>query len=444
MPVRYDRFIGSLEVLEPERSPEGFLKAHGIAARTGVLYYSDGPDGAVVAELIPPEELFGESLESLGGKPLTNEHPADKDGNAVLVTPDNADEFGVGTVGNDIRGNRKAGLVRVTIDVHKAEAIADVDAGKRQLSSGRLVGRIDDTPGFWNPKTQTYTLGTGALPPGSIAFDRIQRDFTHNHLAIVPRGRAGAMVAIRMDSDDAFQVAAPETDGGHDVAFINQEGGGWVVRKGSGDFGVLSRFEDEQAAKEEMDKLHAANNPSPESMGASAKAAYEAFMSRSEDDGKKMDSSAIAVYENTVARLEATVVKLRATDAAKQVKLDALQTRVDSIDIAGAVKSRLELERSVAGLRLDGLDGMSDRDVRIAAIKSRNAKFDAEGMSDDHVRIYFDATMSALDGVKPNDGRGGLRGARHDASTGANIDKLRKERNDARGYKASIARQKER
>lgn len=401
MPVRrFDLHAGSIETLESERSSEGFLKMHGIVARTGVLYYQDAH--GVSSELIPPEELFAEdSLATLGGKPFTDDHPRDDNGAPLLVTPDNSEEHTRGTVGNDIAGKQSQGFVRITLDAHQKGIISKIDAGKRQLSSGRLVERIDETPGVWDASTQQYWLGDDAIGKPGVKFDRVQRGFTHNHVALVDRGRAGPRVSLRLDSADAVQVEPPSTNGGRNMAKVRIDGVEHEV-----DSGVAVAIAAQQTAhKTRIDGL-----------------------------------------DTKVKTLEAGAVKATADLDASKLKADDLQKKLDAVDPKALVQARLKLERSVAHLKLDGLDAMSDREVMVAAIKKLKADYDDTDVSDEHVAIYFEARMDALGvDIKTDDGGGRANSARHDASSGNDREK----RIDAyvasnpRGYKARLVAQKE-
>jgi hypothetical protein len=371
--ARFDRQAGTIETIASELTPEGFLKAHGIVARTGVLYYRDAR-GNVSAELIPPEELFDdESLASLGGKPLTNDHPTE-DGCHVLVSPDNATDHAKGTVGNDIRADRRVGFVRITLDAHDGTTIADIrERGKRQLSSGRTIDRLDEIAGVWDPRGQQYWTGPEAKGRRGIAFDRIQRGIRHNHVAVVTRGRAGGDCAIRVDSADAIEVEPPQPKGGPVMAKIRIDGAEYEVESGA----AAAFTAHEQATKARLDGL-----------------------------------------ENKHNATEAAKVKAEAERDALKVQADDLKARLDAIDPAALVAERLKLERSVAHLKIDGADALTDRELRVAAIKMIKADWADEGLTDEHVAIYFDAMIALTDATatKGDAGRGAVRGARLDAA----------------------------
>lgn len=399
LPVRFDRHIGAIETLEPKRTDEGFLKVHGIVARAGVLHYEDAT-GKVSAELIPPEELFKkESLETLGGKPFTDDHPRDANGAPLLVNSDNSEEHTKGTVGNDIVANKATGFVRITIDAHQASIIAKIDKGKRQLSSGRLVDRIDETPGVWNASSQLFWTGDAAIGKKGVRFDRIQRGLRHNHVALVDRGRAGPRVSLRMDSADAVQVEPPD-NGGLPMAKVRIDGAEFEV-----DSGAAAAITAQQTAhKTRVDGL-----------------------------------------DTQVKTLEAEKVKAEAERDLAKVKADELETKLAGINPKEMVKARLDLERSVAHLKLDGVGEMTDRAIRVAVIKSKLPKYEDKDVSDEDVNVYFDAVL-AMAGETPatrNDGSAGLNSAAHDsAPVNTDLDKKRADYIAGRGYKALLAQQK--
>ena len=160
------------------RLDNGFLRVPATLGTVGVLVYRR-PNGQIVRELRLPEELFKmDSLKTLEMVPVTNEHPPG-DG---FVRTDNAREVSVGYVGDSIEHDNKnvSGSVMIT----DLEAVEQVEGGKRTLSPGYLV-RHDYSPG---------------VHPIYGAYDLIQRDIEYNHVAIVPRGRAGPQVALHLDA----------------------------------------------------------------------------------------------------------------------------------------------------------------------------------------------------------------------------------------------------
>ena len=170
--------------IKARRTDEGFLADSPIVARIGIQEYMNA-DGSIRRELRLPEDVFNaDSLASFAGKPLTDDHPAEK------VTAKNAKKLTIGTVIS--KGRQDGDNVVTDIIIHDAEAIDKIEkGGKRELSVGYSVV-LDETPGEWN----------------GMKYDAIQREVKVNHIALVKRGRAGN---ARLNMD------------GSDVVFINQD-----------------------------------------------------------------------------------------------------------------------------------------------------------------------------------------------------------------------------
>lgn len=192
---RYDAV--TLEADKAYTTPEGYLQIPGVAARTGVLKYQRA-DGSIQRELVLPEELAKvDSLATLGRKPFTLNHPLDDRGRPILVDAANVAPYLQGTVGDDVayedvdKGSYKVGFVKVNINVLRRDAIDAIqEKGVRQLSCGYTCD-LEFKPGIW---------------VDGEPYDAIQRNRKYNHLAGVPLGRAGPEVAMKLDSDDAFQI----------------------------------------------------------------------------------------------------------------------------------------------------------------------------------------------------------------------------------------------
>ncbi len=185
MPIRYD--IIDSELKPGHRTPEGYLMVDAIAMRPGVFSYMRA-DGSVQREARLPEDVSApDALQSLAGKPVVLLHPRE-DGNPIDVTPENVADYQVGTVGTDLQVLAN-GHVKVQLIVHRQDALDFIAKGGRQLSPGYRV-REDHTPGEL----------------GGSRYDMAGRDIRFNHLALVPRGRQGDSVAIRLDADSAIQT----------------------------------------------------------------------------------------------------------------------------------------------------------------------------------------------------------------------------------------------
>ena len=155
------------------------------AARTGTQLYRRA-DGSQVREYRPPEEVSKpDSLTTFGMKPATWGHPP------VLLDADNTKQFQIGYSGSQVRFND--GFVEVALVITDKEAI---DSIKRkdatEVSAGYKVD-YDPTP--------------GTTPEGE-SYEGVQRNIRVNHIAIVPRGRAGPEVRLLLDRMDAADAVA--------------------------------------------------------------------------------------------------------------------------------------------------------------------------------------------------------------------------------------------
>lgn len=188
--VRRIDYVAQSELAPPVRLDNGFLKAQGRIARTGIQVYYDS-QGRQRRELRLPEEVFDkESLESFEQLPVTNNHPTQ------MLDARNAKEHTVGNV-SDLR--RDGDYVAATIMLIDAEAIAAAESGRSQLSNGYTC-EMDETQ---DPKlVELYG-----------AYDSIQRNIRGNHVALCDNARAGSGAALRLDSGDAVSGDFCRSDG---------------------------------------------------------------------------------------------------------------------------------------------------------------------------------------------------------------------------------------
>lgn len=172
-----------------ETTSEGYLRVWCRAARTGTQLYRRA-DGTQVREYRPPEEVSNpEALSTFGMKPVTWGHPP------VLLDAANTKQFQTGYSGSQVRYND--GFVEVALVVTDQDAIEKIKRkDATEVSAGYKVD-FDPTPG---------------ITPEGESYDGVQRNIRVNHIAIVPRGRAGPEVRLlldRMDAADAV-AASPE------------------------------------------------------------------------------------------------------------------------------------------------------------------------------------------------------------------------------------------
>lgn len=176
------RFDSGGKLGKVERTPQGGIKAPAGLTRSGVLVYLN-PDGTERREYRPPEEVFAaQSVATLSHAPVTKLHPFGN-GGQTLVTKDNFRDYSIGHLAGEARqdGDTLAG----DLVIQDGDAIARIEREElNEVSLGYLCA--------YEPKP-------GTTPKGE-RYDGIQRNIVYNHIALVPRGRAGSEIRLRLDS----------------------------------------------------------------------------------------------------------------------------------------------------------------------------------------------------------------------------------------------------
>ena len=170
--LRYDK---ASPLGKPVRLPNGFLRADGYLTRTGIFVYRDAAGNRIRELRVPEEVMDRRTLDSFALVPVTNDHPPE------LLTADNAKQYAVGAVSEAVvpEGDK----VRASLMITDAETIADIEAGKSELSCGYTADVVQES-GIWNGQR----------------YDARQTNIRGNHVAIVDVGRAGPLCALRMDA----------------------------------------------------------------------------------------------------------------------------------------------------------------------------------------------------------------------------------------------------
>lgn len=173
----YDR--SSYRITHREYTDEGFLRVPGHVARTGIQDYLarelelPGDPNRIVKVYRPPEEVFNvDSLATYNGADITLNHPVG------LVNAENYKIVSKGVSRGD--GQKSDIFVQCDLIIKDAAAIKAVNSGKCELSAG-YTAIYDETPG---------------VTPDGEKYDYVQREIRINHIAIVDRGRAGALAKI--------------------------------------------------------------------------------------------------------------------------------------------------------------------------------------------------------------------------------------------------------
>ena len=172
-------------ITKSETTEEGFLRVWCRAARVGTQLYQRS-DGSQVREYRPHEEVGNpESLTTFGMKPATWGHPP------VLLDSANTKLHQIGYSGSKV--SFTDGFVEVSLTVTDQEAIEKIQRGDASEVSAGYKVEFDPTPG---------------VTPDGESYDGIQRNIRVNHIAVVPRGRAGPEVRLLLDHMDAADAVA--------------------------------------------------------------------------------------------------------------------------------------------------------------------------------------------------------------------------------------------
>lgn len=302
---RFDRFE-----IKATKTDEGFIKDCPIIGRVGLLEYINA-DGTKHIEYRPPEEAFNaDSLESIAGKPITLGHKGMVNaGNAGTIKPIGS----VLTAGKQDGDNIRADVI-----------IYNLDSSARELSCGYSL-ELDMTPG---------------ITPDGQHYDAVQRKIRYNHLAIVPRGRAGN-ARLNMDGDQE-----DIKEGGNENMKIRLDSG--LEYEAAPEVGVYVEKlrNDASAMKKEQDALQ-------------------------------------AKYDSVLADNE----KL------KKEKVDAEAKHKEAFD--AAVKARVEMLDAAKKFKIENADGMTDKDIKVAIIKSvRGDSFNLDGKSEDYIAAAFEFALA--------------------------------------------------
>ncbi|AHY06739.1 DUF2213 domain-containing protein [Serratia plymuthica] len=151
-------------------------------ARTGTQVYAaaDLPNltsnasGQIIVTRSPEQVFNPATLASFEGMSITVLHPEDEDGNIRLVNPQNWKDLAHGHLQNVRRGTGdQSDLMLADLIVKDEYAIQLIEDGLRQVSCGYDAEYEQTTPGKAD-----------------------QVDITGNHVALVPKGRAGNRCAI--------------------------------------------------------------------------------------------------------------------------------------------------------------------------------------------------------------------------------------------------------
>jgi hypothetical protein len=337
MPQTVKRFDQGT-IARVRRLDDGSFVGEVVATRAGVFPYQMR-DGSIRRELRPPEEVFHpESVASAKMRPITDRHPDE------FVTPDNAQELGVGFTGEKVRSDGLLLVVPVSIATKRGiQAVAD---GRREVSFG-YEARVDEESGTFEGEDYTH----------------VQRGIRYNHLALVEKARAGSVASLRLDAADAVMVVKEES-------------------------GKESQAMPESTKTESMQSIRL-DNGLPYDVRSEVAVEFEAVRKQRNDAVSSKDElqKKFDALEAERDELKETVAKLEKVDHA-----DAIKAGVEA-RLAIVAKAKKVLDEEA----VKKLDSMSEDAIKVAIIKSAYPELELEGKSADYIEARCDAIVDAAE-----------------------------------------------
>lgn len=328
---RYDEYTIDTKF---EETPEGYLQGTAIITNIGVFPYMTA-DG-LVREARKPEDVFHpDTLASIIGKPVTNDHPA------VQVTVDNIHEYQVGFTGSSPINDQL--YLAVPLTITDKSTIEDIKSGKkRALSCGYSADLIKEDGNY---------LGT--------PYEYRQTNIKMNHVAVVEAGRAGDAARIRMDG-----ALAPIKDTNPTQEEIMADNQNMKSVK-------LDGVEYNAEAKV-IEALHNANNRADTAEKQLADSASEL-------------TKVTAQYDEAKARVDSLKEELETLKA----------NHVDADKVAEMVRERVALESVASKMGIEVKADATDLDIMKEVILKNNPK---ATLKDDsiYIKARFDAVMESV------------------------------------------------
>ena len=297
---RYDNYA-----ITATKTDEGFIKDAPIIGRTGILEYRN-VDGSIRREYRPPEEAFNaDSLASIRGKPITLGH------HGLVSSANYREAKPVGTVISD--GRQDGNNIRADVVIYS------LDTDDRELSCGYQT-ELEETPG---------------VTEDGQHYDAIQRNIVYNHLAIVPRGRAGN-ARLNMDGE---QILESEVD--------------------------------------KMSKKIKLDNGIEYDVPAEVEVAFGAMIAKADEQKKELDAMT-AKFDSATAEIE-------------KLKQDAVKAEAEFKEkFDSAVKTTIELRTIAQKHGIEKADEMSNDEIKKAVVAKVHPKLSLDGKSAEYIEVAFD------------------------------------------------------
>jgi len=321
----------------------GFIVLNAKPTRAGIFTYRNA-DGSERKELRHPDEVFkADSMKSLQNKPFTDLHPM-----SGKVTTNNSKSLMVGLQTGEVT-KTDDDFIQTKITVTDADMISKIESGEQlELSCGYDVNVIDES-GVYNGEH----------------YDAIQKNIKYNHIASVPKGRAGAKARIYCDSAD-------------DAATLDFE---------------IKLDEEEKMTTKTLLALSVA--AACIGTGATAfKSDAITFKVDSEDESKfqpllKRDADLVAYATELQSKLDAA----QGTIDELKTKADKTMSAEDLNELAG---ERADVLGVAAHIGLKDFESLDNNGIKKAVVEAKNDGVKLDDKSDDYVSARFDAITEQI------------------------------------------------
>ena len=320
----------------------GFLYVYRVPIAGAMVQKYVKSDGSEEMEAKLPEEILSDAtVSSANSKPVT-------DGHHGLVTKDNSHDLLKGFTASN--GHVEGNMLYNDITITDPNLISQIKSGdKRELSIG-FETQMDPTSGTYN--------GT--------KYDAVQRNIRINHVAVVPKGRAGHEVRLIGDSAEAVEQVEPSEEKGNQMETRVVRADGQNITVAADDVEKITKLDADNSAKAKQ----------------------------------------IADLDAQIKKLQSAKAQLQGDADASAKKADEAQAKADSLEAdnkklqeefdkykADGVDKKLELIDKVKSFVGDEYDyhGKSDRDMKIDAVKAiKGDSVDFTDKSDTYVQAAFD------------------------------------------------------
>ena len=361
---------------------DGYLVAMPRVARVGIQDYLGRevgkPEMGIVRVLRPADEVFSkDAMHSFAFRPITNDHPPEH------VKASNWKKYAVGHSGGEIA--RDGDFMRVPLVMMDAQSIADVRAGKHELSAGYRC-MLDWTPGEYNGEK----------------YDAVQRSIRGNHIAIVGQARGGDKLKIGDQLKEALQTG--------EVGQATRDTVKEVIQQAlNGDDAAKSALREilKTGDTDMNDKTMTIIDVDgvKVSMDETSAAIVNRHMRGLNDKLEAMqagNTKALADAAKKVEELEEENEKLKKEKETSDAKIAALESQVKDAQVTPAKLDQLVKDRALVvgkaramvGDKLT-VDGKTDGEIRRQVVDAKLGDT-AKNWSDDKVEAAFDTLTAAV------------------------------------------------